>query len=307
VRNAISAGTATQNKVMNQVASVIPADVTFPAIDKIRVNVYRSTERGNPISMFIGPMFGRPYVDVGAVATAEVIPANAMTCVKPFMIPDRWEERTDAPMTVNSTFEMYDNKGNPLAVQDRYVPAGQPGYTGYSPVADKGLQLVLRAGTGTNIEPSMYFSWKMANDVGGDFYRENIANCNQQKVHPGDQMIQEPGNKVGPTGQGIQDLIDKDPGAYWVPAPGCNCVKGSAYGISPRVAPIPLYDPAMYADAKRNGRTAEFQAANWIGFFIDRISGGSVYGFITPITGTLDKNAAPGTPDAFAKVIVLVE
>ena len=47
--------------------------------------------------------------------------------------------------------------------------------------------------------------------------------------------------------------------------------------------------------------------ANWLGFFIEKIQGGNVYGRITPITGTLDKNAEPGTPDAFAKVIVLVE
>ena len=37
---------------------------------------------------------------------------------------------------------------------------------------------MLRAGTGNNIEPSFYYSWKMPGDVGGDFYRENIADCN---------------------------------------------------------------------------------------------------------------------------------
>jgi Flp pilus assembly protein TadG len=313
VQNAIVAASSSQNKVMNQIASVLPEDVTFPATDKVKVTVQRSTARGNPLSMFIGPMFGRPTVDVGAVAVAEVIPANAMTCVKPFMIPDRWTERTNAPMTINSTFEMYDNHGNPLAVQDLYVPpctgcapGDSSGYTGYSPTGDKGVQLILRAGNGHNIEPSMYYSWKMpGDDIGADFYKENISGCNTTKVHPGDGMIQEPGSMNGPTGQGIADLIAKDPNAVWNGS--CKCVKNSAYGTSPRVAPIPLYNPAKYALAKKNGRTAEFEVANWIGFFIDSIQGGDVIGYITPITGTLDKNAAPGSPDAFAKVIVLVE
>ena len=80
------------------------------------------------------------------------------------------------------------------------------------------------------------------------------------------------------------------------------------FGISPRVAPIPLYDPAKYALAKKNGRTAEFEVANWIGFFIEGVTGGGdVHGYITPIGGNLDKNSPPGAPEAFAKVIVLVE
>jgi Flp pilus assembly protein TadG len=313
VQSAIGAATSTGNKVMNGQASVIPADVTFPAIDKVRVRVERSAARGNPIQMFIGPMIGLYTANVGAIATAEVIPANAMTCVKPFMIPDRWEELNDKPYnTLTSTFEMYDNKGNPLPVQDKYIPACKTckpgetnGYTGYHPVNDKGVQLTLRAGNGHNIEPSMYFSWKMPGGTGADFYRENISGCNQTKVEPGDQIIQEPGAMNGPTRQGIEDLIAKDPTATWDTS--CKCVKGSKFGVSPRVAPIPLYDPAKYALGKKNGRTAEFEVANWIGFFIDRITGGDVRGYITPITGTLDKNAAPGSPDAFAKVIVLVE
>ena len=35
---------------------------------------------------------------------------------------------------------------------------------------------MIRAGTGNNIEPTMYWSWKMpGDDIGADFYRENIA------------------------------------------------------------------------------------------------------------------------------------
>src|SRR5689334_11590698 len=45
VQNAIVAATNYNNRVVNTVVSVIPADVTFPAADKIRVVVYRTSAR----------------------------------------------------------------------------------------------------------------------------------------------------------------------------------------------------------------------------------------------------------------------
>ena len=91
---------------------------------------------------------------------------------------------------------------------------------------------------------------------------------------------------TGPTVQGAQDLYDQDPGAYWEPAPGCNCVKNSRFGghTSPRIFPIPTYDPIYYAEGKANGRNADFKLANIIGIFLDRRpAGNEIYGRITPI------------------------
>src|SRR5438128_664004 len=247
VRNAIAASTSSQNRVINVNVSVIPEDVTFPAIDKIRVSVFRTTARGNLVATFLGPMVGISTVDVGAVATAQVSPANAETCVKPFTIPDRWTEKQTGPWDPTDTFDKYDSHGNLVANPDVYIPADQPGYTGYNATRDKGMPLIIRAGTGNNISPTMYFSWKMPSAIGADYYRDNISGCNTTLVHWGDLMQQEPGNMDGPTNQGIDDLIARDPGAYWDNS--CNCVKGSAYGgSSPRIAPIPLYDPNYYAD-----------------------------------------------------------
>src|SRR5438046_2356177 len=80
------------------------------------------------------------------------------------------------PWDPNDTFEMYDNHGNLMPDRDVYFPArncltcrDNTGYTGYTVARDKGTQLVLRAGTGTNINPSFYYSWKMPGDTGGSF------------------------------------------------------------------------------------------------------------------------------------------
>jgi Flp pilus assembly protein TadG len=301
--------TAKGNDVMRSDVSVTPADVTFPvspsgASDRVRVRVFRTGDRSNPVATLIGPIFGVPTVDIGATATAEAALANAQSCVKPFTIPDRWQENTHPNWDPDDEFQKYDNHGNLLLNRDVYNPPGSGTYYGYDSTRDKGLQLMLRAGTGEQINPSFYFSWAMPGGSGGDFYRENIAGCNTTLMHPGDLITAEPGNMVGPTVQGIDDLIAKDPSAYW--SDGYNKVM-STMSPSPRVIAIPLYDPDYYAEGKANGRNADLRVANWMGFFVTGRSGNNVYGRITPILGIYDENAGPAPSGIFPKVIRLVE
>jgi Flp pilus assembly protein TadG len=302
--------TALANTVMSDAVSVNTGDVTFPVgpggvANRVRVNVYRTTERENAIPTLIGPIFGVPTADIGAMATAEAAPANAMTCVKPFTIPDRWVENRNPPWTPDSTFDRYDNKGNVLPNADEYFPVGHPKYVGYDPNTDKGMPLMIRAGIGNNIEPTMYWSWKMpGEDIGGDFYRENIMHCNTTLIGLGHEMTQEPGNMSGPTMQGIDFLIAKDPNAVW----DANKRRvDTEMNPSPRIFPIPLYDPEYYAWGKANGRNADLKVANWLGFFAERRDGNNVFGRITPILGVIDQNAGPAPEGVFPTAIRLVE
>jgi Flp pilus assembly protein TadG len=318
VTSAITAGVA--NQVMSGNVSLTANDVEFPTDptgepNRVRVTVSRQASRGNPLSTLIAQYFGTPTADIGATATAEASAANAMGCVKPFTIPDRWKEvGSDAPWTGASQYDAFDNKGNPLPVAqaDVYIPAyypntttPNPNYTGYNNTKDKGQPLVLRAGTGNNINTSFYFSLSMTDDMGGSDYRWNIANCNRKIYKWNDPLIQEPGAMAGPTSQGAEELVARDPGARW--NTGTNTVEGSAFGTrSPRIFPIPLYDPQYYDEGKRNGRNASLKTANWIGFFLERVVGNEIYGRIIPIAGILDKTGPPGSA-AFPKAIRLVQ
>jgi len=302
--------TALFNGVMFSSVAVGPADVLFPlgpggVSNRVRVNVYRTSGRNNPVPTLIGPAFGVPTVDINATATAEASPANAMTCVKPFTIPDRWTENTNPPWDTGDTYERYDNKGKVIKDADEYHEPGTAGYKGYDSTLDKGMPLTIRAGTGNNIEPTMYYSWKMpGDDIGADFYNDNIVHCNTSVVGYRYLMTQEPGDMNGPTMKGIDDLIAQDPDAYW------DDVKNRVHSTknpSPRIFPIPLYDPEYYADGKRNGRYADLRMANWIGFFAERRTGNNVIGRITPILGVIDKNAGPAPDGMFPKAIRLVE
>ena len=303
VQNALMLARA--NSVMNQPVSVEPQDVTFPTQERVRVTVYRTGGRGNPLATIIGQYFGVASADVTSTATAAASPANAMTCVKPFTIPDKWIETQTPPWDPSDTFDAFDKKGKPLANPDIYVPADQPGYTGYDAHSDRGTQLAVKAGTGNNIEPSFYFAWAIPGSRGAADYRWNIGNCNTTIMDFGDLLTAEPGNMVGPTRQGIQALIDRDPTAYWDTV---NNRYVSTISPSPRVVAIPVFDPLYYDSGKKNGRNADLRAVNYVGFFIEGLQGGDVLGRITPISGLLKGSGAGSGPvGAFPRAIVLVE
>lgn len=302
-------GAALANQVVRGNVSVTAADVTFPAgpsgNNRVQVTVRRTAQRSNPVPTLIGPFFGVPTVDIMATATAEASPANAETCVMPFTIPDKWTERQTGSWDPNDDFNLYDTKGKPLANPDVYIPPGQPGSTGYSPTTDRGLQLVLKTNNQNKTAPSFYNPWDLPGSTGASDYRNNIANCNTNIVAMGDPMNAEPGNMVGPTAQGTADLVAKDPNAYWDTV--CSCVKGSAFGKSPRVAVVPLYDPAYYESGKHNGNNASLRVANYLGFFIEGMQGQQVVGRITPISGLVKGGGGPIPTGAFPMAIRLVQ
>ena len=316
VTHAIEA--ATGNDVMGADVAIEPDDVEFPTdpsgeANRVRVTVYRTADRGNAVSTLVAKVmagfFARPEMktaNITATATAEASPANAMTCVKPFTIPDKWIERQTAPWDGGDTYDAFDNKGRPLANPDIYIPATESGYTGYNQESNRGQKLVIRAATGQNITVSFYYSLALdgMGGTGGEDYRWNIANCNTRVMHWGDPLVQEPGAMEGPTIQGADDLIARDPGAYWDDS--TKSVKGSTFAQSPRTFPIPLYDPIVYDSGKRNGRDADLVTANWIGFFLESTQGNGLNGRIVPISGIRDKTG-PHPAGIFPKAIRLVK
>jgi Flp pilus assembly protein TadG len=309
VTNAIAA--ATSNTVMTSQVSVTPADVQFlndptGEPNRVRVSVRRTASRGNPVSTLIARYFQAPTADIGAVATAEASPANAMTCVKPFTIPDRWIEKQTGPWDPDDSFDLEDSKKKPLATPDIYIGPDDPvNYTGYNAERDKGLLIVLKADNGSKIAPSFYQAWDIDDSSGASGYRWNIANCNTSVLQFGQTFIPEPGMMTGPTKQGMDDLIDKDPDAYWDPQEKRVV---SQKHPSPRVVAIPLFDPVYYREGKQTGKNASLKFVNYLGFFVERMQGNEVVGRVTPIGGLRrGVGFGPAPAGAFPKTIRLVE
>jgi Flp pilus assembly protein TadG len=313
VTSAITASQA--NQVMAGAVSVTPADIEFLTgtggiQNRVRVTVYRTAARGNPLSTLIARYFGMSTADIAAIAAAEASPANAVQCPLPFTIPDRWREMNDATWDPNtSEFEAVDDKGVPVATPDIYVgPQDKATYTGYDAVRDKGMTIVLKADNGSKLAPSMYQVWDtVGGDRGSDDVRNAIVNCGSTDIMGyGDDYVHKPGMQTGPVAQGIEELIALDPDATW------DEVKNepvSKYGVkSPRIRAIPLFDPYYYNTGTAGGRNASLKFVNYLGFFIVGMNGNEVIGRVTPIAGLLMGGGWGPAPDAaFPVAIHLVQ
>jgi Flp pilus assembly protein TadG len=309
VRSAIAAASA--NDVMHADVSVTPADVTFPTDpsgepNRVHVNVYRTSARGNQVPTLMGAIFGVTSVNIDASATAEAAPADAATCVKPWAVPDKWIEIQTPVWDPNDTFDLYNNHHVPLGNPDVYRPitAGDA-YTGYRPdpaASDYGTQVMLKAGSPSQaIDPSHFYPIALLPSTGADWYRENIPGCWPGVMQVGDALPVEPGNMTGPTVQGTQDLIAKDPNAYWDTA---RRRVVSSFNPSPRIVVLPVFDPVVYEESRQHGRQ-DIQVANLVGFFIEDASGNTVTGRLVPATGLIRHSNVPG--GAFLKAVRLVE
>jgi hypothetical protein len=302
VTSAVSAAQA--NGIGNGKTIVPVQNVTFPLgptglNNRVGVLVERS------IPTILGGMFGMQTMQSRAYAEAEASPANAARCLLPFTLPDKWQEVTAPPWALDSFFEKYaNNQGRLLNPRDLYRPGTQAnGGTGYTS-ADKGTLIELKAGNGGKVSPSVYNPWAIPGSTGADDYEDAIAGCKTGTMKTGQHITLEPGMMSGPTASGIQRLVNSDPGARWDTS--CNCVKGSAYGISPRIRPIPLYDPDKYEDGVQNGRNADFQMVSFLGVFVVGMQGNSVIARVHPISAETVQD--PGaTPSSFAMSIRLVK
>lgn len=130
------------------------------------------------------------------------------------------------------------NGMRPWAIPDLGWPSGSP--------------VVLKAGdiNADSANPSFYYCINFppigsgSPVTGASVYRDNIIYGSSCEISIGDVIQVEPGNMVGPTAQGVSDLIGMDASAYW----NGKKVVNSAYpaNSSPRIVKIPLYDPYDY-------------------------------------------------------------
>ncbi|MGQ0732334.1 MAG: pilus assembly protein TadG-related protein [Acidobacteriota bacterium] len=284
----------------------------------IKVDVFRTRYQragGIPLPTFFGNLVGVTEQGVRATATAQVLYGDSTDCVKPWAVADKWLEVHTPPWDAADTFERYiqngKNKGKLLDPADLYIPpigvrvpdpfpseraalppAQQPYGTGFTPDSlanggDYGRQYVLKPGNPSqSIAPGWFFPVVIdpACGPGGNCYRNAISGCSSQIWSPGDMVPVEPGNMIGPTAQGVNDLIAQDPGASWDPsanggkgAIAGGCMAAGTCGISPRLVAIPIFDVDFYDSGRASGRQ-DILITKILGFFIEGMKGQDVIG-----------------------------
>jgi Flp pilus assembly protein TadG len=344
--------TGAQNLVLGSAPSIVAAtDVTVIPCPPggtglpdqcVRANVYRSTSRSNALPTFFAQVMGISSQDVRATATAQIYTGNAVDCLKPWAVADKWAEHWEngapstAPWTVNSTFDKYMKQGTQwvrdpsVTSPDVYIAptATSPG-TGFTPfdsqgnqTGDYGLELTLKIGSAQN---RMSAGWFQALDLmnpdgtsgsGGSDYRANISGCNAHTYTIGDSIPVETGNMIGPTGQGVGDLLAKDPGATWNTssqsitgscAPGV-CADGQWYAHSPRIVPVVLFDIDSFYAGSPNGKTS-VTISNLMGFFVEGMGGSAnkdVVGRLVEIPGLKKSGNTVTATSSFLRTVLLV-
>ncbi len=253
----------------------------WPDEQKVRVWVQR---RG--LGTWFARFLGIDQLTISAAATAQALSAGSATCLKPWALMDMWyEASSDANgnrwWDEGENWE-YDPTAGDMFRQTAEIgenPAGvTTGATGYgsgfrnNPFSDVrddwGRQIHIKA-PDPNSEyvpnPGTFLPWRVGEtDSGAADYRWNIANCNEDNIFLSDndpttdhdQYPIETGNMVGPTFQGVQDLIAQDPEATWIETTetaedGSTYTGGEVQGSifednwveSPRVIKVAVIDP----------------------------------------------------------------
>ncbi|MDX1566241.1 MAG: pilus assembly protein TadG-related protein [Longimicrobiales bacterium] len=336
---------ATSNEIRSEL--ITPGEVTVDV--NLDSSTVRTAIRREGVPTWFARLFGIEAVDIGAEATAWAGEAGAAQCVKPFAVPDMWEETTD-DLNNNRVWDEGERWKFDPAEGDRYDgysgPGGDPDETGYGSDwrnsgvdargrrydGDYGRRITIKVTDPRNAYvPSFFLPWVLPTDdnqsecgssrgggnggggggnpgggtgggIGGEpgpenppetggsggsgwlnwrekreglgvsdppsgnageqpggsgsdtevvrdegsgrgaaRYRRNICSCNASTINLDTEYLVEPGNMVGPTFQGVSNLIAQDPGAYWDET--SNTVV-SDYGMdSPRVVTVALFDP----------------------------------------------------------------
>jgi len=309
---------ATQaNLVFGQPPDVnITSDITFPACPDgvgqcVRVDVYRNTARANPLPIFFGVLVGLADQGIRATATATIRPGNSSECLKPWAVPDKWLEVQTPDWDDTDSFDRYDKDYNVIPDPDVYSPptATDTG-TGFTLEDDLYRHFVLKNGDPNDaIRPGWFFPIALAPNPGGDEYRDAISGCVGTRYSIGDMVPVEPGNMIGPTKQGVDDLVALDPTATWGGTGingGCMNASPPTCTLSPRVVAIPIFDLDVYYAGKQGGRI-DIKIVNILGFFIERMDGNDVEGYLMTHPSLYIAGGDTVVDEAaFTKVIMLV-
>ena len=285
----------------------------------VHVDVFRD---GTHTSTTLPTMFMRmgnvQSQGIKAHAIAQLVPANGTGCMRPWFLIDRY--------TDSNGDGIYD-------AGDTYV---DPGPTNPAPANATGYQVPKDIGTTVlfhaNLSPSAYGQVDVGS--GGNAINQAIEQCvgGNTSYYIGESVPVKPGSTNGPETQGVQQLIDWDPGASVqvtttggvnkatvvnTCAPQCSCPGNpnsfcpNGPTVSPRVAIVPVCSPTDPACASGGQSNNTIVIKEFLSFFVVGYSGNGNNLDITAIlinsAGQTDPRGTPAPGSAaFLQTVVLI-
>lgn len=329
--NALTA--VAQNPVWGAPAHVEDSDITFPACPVgsvgtgnrvcVRVQAFRNQGTDSSLPTIFGRLVNVADQGVRASATAQVLYGSSTDCVKPFAIPDRWEELRGnvglpgwEPL---DTFERYGPGGLLLSPPvDYYEPPGGflfgPNGTGFS----RGPSAVTAGDFGMSLEfdpgfvpgPAGGEHFMPAHVTPGGSFASDIASCAPRVIQPGDSLEVERNNVGGATATGVLSLIAQDAAATWTASMNNGrggvsggCMSTGACSVSPRIIALPAFDPDAWNATIDNDYVV---VTRIVGFFIERYVAPRIVGrlMVYPAAPRSSMTAEPNS--AFVVSVALV-
>lgn len=267
-----------------QAVTITPADVSFPSSNRVHVQTHRTEATGDPVRLYFMRVLSDSNSNLGnmqARATAQLTPVGATNCLKPWVIPDRWN----------------DSNADGLWEPGEYY---NPNTTGYRVPDDVGKVITLKYSAGGSTPKMGWYQPIRFGPVnrggpdctGANCYRNYISGCEPYQVSIGDTMEFEMGNMIGPTQQGWGNLYALDPGAYFNTTTGT--IANSAYAVSPRLIKVALYDPTVGVITGGIGGANKYTVVVKFAFlFIDAPPGS---GSSVPVTARFVRYTTAGEP-----------
>ncbi len=246
---------AESNPVRHGALEVLDGDIDVELSRQlVRVRVFRTEARGNPVATFFARVLGIQDVDVSAVAAAQVWPADATDCILPFALADRWDVYDGGYRHAGPDDVWDEDRG------DRYYSAMEPRHDGYYTGYGRstiGELILLKPGSPSDTpQPGWFYPIRLPGSQGGNDYRESIRNCWDPagEYELEDEVDKEPGNMIGPTRQGFQHILNdpEEADIVWDSSRDCparDYGAGECVGAdSRRVRPVAMFDPTLWAD-----------------------------------------------------------
>lgn len=239
---------------------------------------------------FFAGVFGQNQATIGARGIAEASAnATGTSCAKPWFIPNTvYAADPCAACAASPPQVLVDSNGEATAFGQSQV----------------GTLITIKPGNPQQaLAPGLFFAIRMGDSTGGNDYRTNIATCTPELVYCQATYGVEPGNMIGPTLQGVNDLTGPNPDTY-VSLGVYQRADSTLADTSRQLISTPIWDacnlPGFCPGGALPGGGAGVQITV-VGFaliFIEGVQANNVMARLLGVTGCgTGAGGAPGPPE----------